>query len=407
MVCTIYSHQLGFDKVQEIVQRIYPKGKITVSTQDDFDIIEVEIKGGLFSSTKKLKISYRQRAIPSYQIPEVDDSPLTANLKGLYGFVDSLPTTNETIKNLFLQKILTLNSEFSILQEQGETSELKSLIQQMAKEFDAILFVQPNTIISQAHGQHFLDNSLALIIDTEGNCGIDHLNVQINSVYFEKQQINLEEDQLTRKEQNEKILTNKNIKVNKHLPCVESEKDVIIRQPKEIAQRVSILAVTNLAAFNSISAEDAIDYLKKYNLWDFVTPNEQEFLADPTDDKKNHETWKCEGIWTLMWALNKVESLGFPNELCNLSTIPAEQYPVDENKDPNIFIDSIVSIRSIKEILDANDLYYRFEWACVDARINGRQIEEVHPSVVYERHYALNWLIHYMDQDWDDVSCDS
>jgi len=407
MVCTIYSHQLGFDKVQEIVQRIYPKGKITVSTQDDFDIIEVEIKGGLFSSTKKIKISYRQRAIPSYQIPEVDDSPLTANLKGLYGFVDSLPTTNDTVKSLFLQKILTLNSEFSILQEQGETSELKSLIQQLAKEFDAILFVQPNTIISQARGQHFLDNSLALIIDTEGNCGIDHLNVQINSVYFEKQQIELLDDQLIRKAQTEKVLVSKSIKINKNLPCIESELQVVIRKPKEIAQRVSILAVTNLVAFNSISAEDAIDYLKKYNLWNFVTPNEKEFLADPTDDKKNHETWKCEGIWTLMWALNKVEALGFPNELCNLSTIPAEEYPVDENKDPNTFIDSIVSIRSIKDILDANDLYYRLEWACVDARINGRQIQEVHPSVVYERHYALNWLIHYMDQDWDDVSCDS
>ncbi|HEY9047600.1 MAG TPA: DUF4272 domain-containing protein, partial [Ohtaekwangia sp.] len=45
--------------------------------------------------------------------------------------------------------------------------------------------------------------------------------------------------------------------------------------------------------------------------------------------------------------------------------------------------------------------------ACVDARINQRPIEEVHPSVVYERHYALNWLINYMDQPWDDVSCDT
>jgi len=43
----------------------------------------------------------------------------------------------------------------------------------------------------------------------------------------------------------------------------------------------------------------------------------------------------------------------------------------------------------------------------VDARINGRQITEIHPGVVYERHYALNWLINYMNQDWDDVSCDT
>jgi hypothetical protein len=27
----------------------------------------------------------------------------------------------------------------------------------------------------------------------------------------------------------------------------------------------------------------------------------------------------------------------------------------------------------------------------------------LHPSIVYERHYALNWLIQYLDQDWDNV----
>ena len=44
-------------------------------------------------------------------------------------------------------------------------------------------------------------------------------------------------------------------------------------------------------------------------------------------------------------------------------------------------------------------------WACVDARILGEEMNVVHPRVVYERQYALNWLIHYMDQNCDDVSC--
>ena len=29
------------------------------------------------------------------------------------------------------------------------------------------------------------------------------------------------------------------------------------------------------------------------------------------------------------------------------------------------------------------------------------------PGVVQERHQALNWLIGYMDQHWDDVSTDT
>ena len=33
--------------------------------------------------------------------------------------------------------------------------------------------------------------------------------------------------------------------------------------------------------------------------------------------------------------------------------------------------------------------------------------EDVLPSVVYERHYALNWLIGYCDQSWDEVTTDT
>ncbi|MDR2636809.1 MAG: DUF4272 domain-containing protein [Zoogloeaceae bacterium] len=29
------------------------------------------------------------------------------------------------------------------------------------------------------------------------------------------------------------------------------------------------------------------------------------------------------------------------------------------------------------------------------------------PGVTMERHYALNWLIGYMDQEWDDISTDT
>ncbi len=406
MICTIYSHNLGFDKIKEILKATYPKGVLTISKQDESNIAVMEIKGGLFSSSKKIKITYRERVKPSYQIPEVNDSPLTVNLKGLYGYVTSLPTANEKIKELFLHKIQTLNCEFSILQEQGETKELKSLIKTVADEFDAILFVQPGTIISKSGGQHFLDKNLNLIIDGEGNCEIDSLDVKINSAYFDQVQNQLTEDQKTRKLNSEKILESNSIKTNIHLPCIESENETTIRQSKEIAQRVSILAITSFVAFSNITSDQAIEYLKRYSLWDLTTPKEKDFLSDPTDEKKNHESWKCEGIWTLMWALNRVENLGFPNDPCNLENIAAENYPVGQNKNPNDFINT-VSTRSKNEILDAADLYYRFDWACVDARINGREIAEIHPSIVYERHYALNWLINYMGQDWDDVSCDT
>ena len=406
MICTIYSHNLGFDRVKEIIKTDFPEADMTVSKQDESSVIEVEIKSGLFGSAKKIRISYRERRQPSYQIPEVDDSPLTSNLKGLYNYVSSLPTENEKIKELFLRKILTLNCEFSVQQEQGEIAGLKSFIQHLATEFDAVLFVQPDTIISKSAGQHFLDRNLNLIIDAQGKCEINDLEVHIDPVYFSNEEYQLTEDQKERKSKSEKIIEKKKIKILQGLPCVESEKDTTIREAKEIAQRVCVLAVTNYVAFNNISGEDAIDYLKENNLWSYVTEKEKDFLADPTDEKKRNETWKCECIWTLLWAINKVEELPFPDDMCNLKNVAPENYPIG-GKDPNDYINSVVSARPKNEMLDANDLYYRLDWACVDARINGRQMNEVNPGVVYERHYALNWLVNYMEQDWDNITCDT
>ena len=407
MICTFYSHYVAFDKIGEIARRFFPGASIRSSKSDESNVIDIEIKGGLFKTGKKLQIIYRQRNIPSYQIPEIDDSPLTANLKGLYGYISSLPASNEKVRELMLHKVLTLNSEFSLSNEGGDIKSLKDFIKEMALDFDALLFVQPGNLISKSNGQHFLDKNLNLLLDTVGNCEVDELSVNIESVYFDGEQVEITEDQKIRKARSEKMLEQYQVKINRNLPHIESEQETRIRTAKEIAQRVTVLAITNLVAFNSIEASEATDYLKKYDIWDYVTPGEKDFFDNPTAERKNHETWKCEDIWVLLWALKKVENLGWPNELCNLSNIPPDNYPVAQDKDPRQFIGSITDVRSKDEILDAADLYYRLDWACVDARINSKEIKEVHPSVVYERHYALNWLINYMDQEWDYVSCDT
>ena len=65
-------------------------------------------------------------------------------------------------------------------------------------------------------------------------------------------------------------------------------------------------------------------------------------------------------------------------------------------------------LRSAKELLDEADLIYRYDWACVDARVNGGPAPSgVDCGIVVERHHALNWLIGYQGQEWDDVSTDT
>lgn len=385
---------------------MYPEGALTLSNADGSQKAQMELKGAANLASANIKISYRQRELPSYRFPEMDDSPLTRNLKGLYGFVRSFPAQNEKVRDQFLKKIETLNSECSIAIE-GEPATLDKLIQTLALELDAILFVQPDTLISQSDLQHFLDKNLQLIIDPSGDCAIDRLEVTIDAVYFDGNQEQGSEDQKQRKSNTETLVEEKKIPLNRNLPYIQAESATVLRSPKEIAQRLCIVATTNLVAFDTILPEEAVDYLKESNLWELTTAREKEFLADPTEERKSQETWKCEGIWTLLWSLNKLETLGFPDELCDLGTIPAEEYPIGPDKNPNEFINSISETRSKKEILDTNDLYYRLHWASVDASIKGEELTALHPGVVYERLYALNWLIHYKNQDWDQVSCDS
>ena len=65
-------------------------------------------------------------------------------------------------------------------------------------------------------------------------------------------------------------------------------------------------------------------------------------------------------------------------------------------------------LRSKNEILDEADLIYRYHWSCVDAIMKGQYPpSDLSKGIVYERHYALNWLINYMDEEWDDITCDT
>lgn len=53
---------------------------------------------------------------------------------------------------------------------------------------------------------------------------------------------------------------------------------------------------------------------------------------------------------------------------------------------------------------DRQDLIFRYDWACVEARIHGKELTAVSGDIVFEWHYALNWLVGAEGiTDWDEV----
>lgn len=406
VICTLYSPLADLDKIRTVLTTCLPKAKMYSEKQDENTILRLEIKDGFFSATKKLRLTYRERAIPATELPMVSDDPLCQNLSGMYNFVRSLPAKNTYVRDQLLQKIETLNSECSVIQEGGEIKDLALLILAIAANMNAVVFAQPDTAISKVPEQHFLDSKLNLIIDMQGNCGIDGLPVTGTDGYFRDHFVALTKDQEERKARSEKILEEFGVKINRHLPCVESEEDTTIRSATEIAQRVVILDRLAQVAFGNLAPKEAFDMLFAHQLWDLTTPMEKAFLVDPTEDDKFRMSWRVECIWMLMWALGAAEEIGSPAEPASLDNLDATAYPVP-GRDPNEFIGAAKVMRSKAEILDVSDLYYRLDWARADAHLAGRKAPNLDGSVVYERHYAVNWLTNYMDQEWDDITCDT
>ncbi len=136
-------------------------------------------------------------------------------------------------------------------------------------------------------------------------------------------------------------------------------------------------------------------------------PKGEAFLEsdNPTQEEIMAATWRIESLWTLLWALGKIEKSDLPRELCDTELV---QNPMSWTEEDSCatFVNG-AELRSPSELLDETDLIYRIHWAVVDARLN----DEGAPGgfdlgVVYERHYALNWLTCYSD-NWDDATTDT
>lgn len=91
-----------------------------------------------------------------------------------------------------------------------------------------------------------------------------------------------------------------------------------------------------------------------------------------------------------------------PNEIC---PVPDDMKAI-KTLGPAHFIPN-ARLRTPSEILDMADLYYRLHWAAIELRLKGHTSDKIDEGVIRERHRALNWLIRYQDQSWDDIATDT
>lgn len=389
--CTIYVSIQQCEQVVAAIVEAFQDQLVEVST-DERTVTVTDKKW--FS---KSKITFNLMC-------EDDDPEAFLDMKkGMFGYFAQIETTHEQVQKKLLHQITALNVAVGIVASKEIDEKMFASIMAIAEEVYGIIFLPTGDM---------LDKQGRLILNTSGESEVDDFLVTVSAELIDGH-IQPSPSGEARKERSIKLLQERGIPYIPHLPVIVGDEDVVIRSKEEIVQRAIALCLIavyagGIAENGQIKEEREFieGIIQQFGAADFFTEKEKDLLNDPQPDQTDtiQMVWMYECYWVLLWALGYVEELAFPDEICNVSTA------IDALRsagDYDTFYQNAV-VRSKQEILDQADLIYRYDWACVDARINNRTVAGgLNDGVVVERHRALNWLVCYMEDDWDDVSTDT
>lgn len=208
------------------------------------------------------------------------------------------------------------------------------------------------------------------------------------------------------------ILKDQEIPYIEQLPLIANSLDCHRRSVDEIARRAIALCISANFAIDVANADNKkqlksskkfyTKLLETYRAKNYLTENEKELFEKMDQNLAIQISWQFEGLVILFWALNLIHDLSYPMELVNPKVLSSL---LSENNNYIEFLNKC-ELRPIEEILDQADLTYRYDWYCIDSKINGVNVDEkINSEIVLERHRALNWLI--QNDDWDNVNIDT
>jgi len=215
-----------------------------------------------------------------------------------------------------------------------------------------------------------------------------------------------------RKERSMAFLREKGIYVTPWLPFLdEPEEGGHPRTVREVCGRTAALLAVSLYSEcllgEKMEVPEALAFVQQiidqYGADQYFSPRERAYLGNPdsTEQERAGFSWQYETLLMMEWALGLVEELSYPDGICDVPMTVRrlrEFHSLSE-------MEAGARPRTRRELLDAADLIYRMDWACVDARVNGFPAPAgLDGGVVMERHHALFWLAGCDGGcDWDDV----
>ncbi|KKX56577.1 DUF4272 domain-containing protein [Brevibacillus borstelensis] len=389
--CTLYVSIKERESVTDAIRKAFSEKTVEVST--DGRAVTVSSKKWFSKSTITFN-TLRE---------DLDPEAFDQMKRGMYGYFSQIETPHVRVQQKLLMQITALNVAVGIVSSDGIDKETFQKILEIARSVHGIVFLPTGEM---------LDKEGKLILDTAGESELEDFILTV-SVDLIDGHIHPTPSGEAHKQRSMQLLREQGIPVIDHLPVIVGDEDAVIRTKDEIVQRaiaLCLIAVYSGGIAENGNVEEEREFIEgiieQYGAEGFFTEKERAFLYNDAPDRTDtiQMVWMYECYWVLLWALGYVETLDFPSDICDVQSA-IDCLRLAENYDA--FYQN-ATVRSKTEILDQADLIYRYDWACVDARINNRPVAGgLNDEVVLERHRALNWLVRYMDADWDDVQMDT
>lgn len=334
-----------------------------------------------------------------------DKNELQKQTNGMANYFMQAPLSSEQVKRAALQQILLFDCivgiTFQIDSHEDRTDYILNGLRELAQQLPAFI-LYPD--------MHLYDPQGKLLISIDGQSEFDEFYPIASTDKFQRPEMETEADK-KRKEKSIAILKEKGVPYIEHMEVAVYEKECVIPKKADILHRaVAVFAacvkgeIYTCGEYEDCEGEtkEVLDKLEElYGFSDYLSEEEKAYIenADPDPMLHNKFGWRYEDCSVLLWALSLMD-MKEPTEICDASQIGGILWQNDYES----LLEQAV-LRSKDEILDMQDLVYRYDWACVEARIRKKELPMLNGEIIYEWHYALNWLTTADGiTDWDQVS---
>lgn len=213
--------------------------------------------------------------------------------------------------------------------------------------------------------------------------------------------------QKKRREKNNKLVAKKKIAVGERVMTRWDDDSVELRNVEEICKRAAacFFVIQIACDIGNNNYEEGLNYFKPlidhFGVADQLNSKESRII-DGTYSMQDaiDMDWAYESFWALLWCLGLVKDISDGSGVCDC------QKAIDIVMSCKSVSDLVKKskLRKKEEILDMLDLYFRYNWAINDAKVNpASSTGNLNPSTVIERRRGLEWVVSNVD-DWYDLS---